>query len=182
MDLEIRLAGAADWPAIWPIWHEVVAAGETYVWDPRTDEHTARALWLPPPPAETWVGLDGPTIVGTALLKPNQPGLGAHVANAAFMVAAASAGRGVGRRLAEHVVARAAATGYRAMQFNAVVAANTRAVALWQALGFEIVGTIPEGFRHARLGYVDLYVMYRRLGAAAQRGHGGPGEGDQAGG
>src|SRR6266508_357282 len=124
--MEIRLARPADWPAIWPIWHEVVAAGETYTWDPQTDEATARALWLPPLPA-------------------------------------ASAGRGVGRRLAEHVVTRATLVGYRGMQFNAVVSTNERAVALWKALGFEIVATIPEGFRHARLGYVDLYIMYRRL-------------------
>ncbi len=165
--MEIRLARPADWPAIWPIWHEVVAAGETYTWDPQTDEATARALWLPPLPAETWVAVDGQTVVGTALLKPNQPALGAHVANAGFMVPAASAGRGVGRRLAEHVVTRATLVGYRGMQFNAVVSTNERAVALWKALGFEIVATIPEGFRHARLGYVDLYIMYRRLSPAA---------------
>ncbi len=159
----IRRATAADWPGIWPIWHEVVAAGETYTWDPHTDEATAQTLWLPPPPAETWVATEGPTITGTALLKPNQPGLGAHVANASFMVAAAAAGRGIGRRLAEHLIAHAATSGYRAMQFNAVVSTNEPAVALWRALGFDIVGTIPEGFRHPRLGYVDLYVMYRKL-------------------
>ena len=161
--LEIRRAGPVDWPGIWPIWHEVVAAGETYTWDPHTDEASAQALWLLPPPAETWVAMAGGEIVGTALLKPNQPGLGSHVANASFMVGSASAGRGIGRRLAGHLIAHAATSGYRAMQFNAVVATNERAVALWQALGFDIIGTVPEGFRHARLGYVDLHVMYRRL-------------------
>ena len=102
--------------------------------------------------------------MGTAILKPNQPGLGAHVANAGFMVASSANGRGVGRRLAEHVLHQARASGYRAIQFNAVVSSNIRAVRLWQSLGFEIVGTLPGAFRHRRLGYVDLYVMYRTLG------------------
>lgn len=165
MDLDIRLATADDWPGIWPIWHEIIAAGETYTWDPDTDEATARATWMLPPPAESWVAVAGETVVGTALLRPNQPKLGAHIANAGFMVPAAAAGQGVGRRLAEHVIARAAATGYRGMQFNAVVSTNDRAVALWRALGFQLTGTIPGGFRHAKLGFVDLYVMYRDLGA-----------------
>jgi L-amino acid N-acyltransferase YncA len=161
--VDIRAVTGADWPQVWPIWHEVVSAGETYTWDPETDEATARALWLLPPPAQGWVAVEDDTVVGTAVLKPNQPGLGAHVANAGFMVASAASGRGVGRRLGEHVLAQARASGYRGMQFNAVVSTNTRAVALWRTLGFTVVGTVPGAFRHARLGYVDLYVMYRDL-------------------
>jgi hypothetical protein len=53
--------------------------------------------------------------------------------------------------------------GYRAMQFNAVVETNSRAVALWRSLGFDILTTIPEAFRHPTSGYVGLHVMYRRL-------------------
>jgi hypothetical protein len=49
------------------------------------------------------------------------------------------------------------------MQFNAVVETNTAAVRLWLALGFEIIGTVPEAFDHARLGLVGLHVMYRPL-------------------
>jgi hypothetical protein len=49
------------------------------------------------------------------------------------------------------------------MQFNAVVEANLPAVKLWQALGFEIIGTVPEAFEHAQLGRVGLHIMYRRL-------------------
>ncbi len=180
--MEIRPAGPADWPGIWPIWHEVVAAGDTYTWDPASGEEAGRVAWMLPPPAEVWVAVDGGTIVGTAQLRPNYPKLGAHIANASFMVASASAGRGIGRRLAEHLIARARETGYQAMQFNAVVSTNEHAVGLWKSLGFEIIGTVPDGFQHARLGYVDLYVMYRKLGPPAERGDGRPGQGDQAGG
>jgi L-amino acid N-acyltransferase YncA len=159
-----RQAGADDWPAIWPIWHDVVRAGETYVWPPATTEEDAREFWMLPPPAEVWVledDVDG--IVATATLKPNQQGLGDHVANAGFMVAPACAGRGAGRQLAEAVLDRARELGYAAMQFNAVVATNERAVALWRSLGFDVVGTIPGGFRHATLGPVDLLIMHRQL-------------------
>jgi len=161
--MDIRPATDADWAGIWPIWHQVVAAGDTYTWPPQTGEAAARALWMLPSPAEVWVAAEDGTIAGTAVLKPNQPGLGDHVANAGFMVDAAMAGRGVGRRLAERVIRRAAEVGYRAMQFNAVVSTNTRAIDLWRSLGFDIVGTVPGAFRHSVHGPVDLHIMYREL-------------------
>ena len=162
--LQVRRASAADWPRIWPIWHAVVARGDTYTWAPDTDQATAQALWLPPEPARTYLAVaDGDRVVGTALLKPNQPGLGDHVANAAFMVAPAARGRGFGRALAQHVLAEARAQGYRAMQFNAVVSTNTAAVRLWRSLGFTILGTVPAGFRHPEHGLVDLHIMHRWL-------------------
>ena len=161
----IRRAEERDWPRIWPLWHRVVSTGETYMWRPDTDEPTARAAWMLPPPAVQFVvepGEDG-YVAGTALLKPANTGLGDHVANAAFMVDPDRAGQGIGRRLAEHVLAEAAAAGYRAMQFNAVVQTNGPAIALWTSLGFRTVATIPAAFRHATLGMVGVHVMYREL-------------------
>ncbi|RBQ10524.1 GNAT family N-acetyltransferase [Micromonospora sp. LHW51205] len=162
--MEIRTATPADWPLIWPFLREIVAAGETYTWPPDVTQEQARRLWMPGPPARTVVAVapDG-TVLGSAKLAPNQGGPGDHVANASFMVAPAAAGHGVGRALAGHVLAAARADGYRAMQFNAVVATNTRAVALWRSLGFAVIGRVPEGFRHPTRGYVDLLVMHRRL-------------------
>jgi L-amino acid N-acyltransferase YncA/predicted enzyme related to lactoylglutathione lyase len=161
-DLEIRDAVAADWPAIWPFFREIVAAGETYAWPPDMAEDAARAAWFPAQARTVVAVLDG-SVVGSAKLQPNQQGPGAHVANASFMVDPAYGGRGVGRALAEHVLAAAAAAGYRAMQFNAVVATNTGAVALWRSLGFAVVGTVPDAFDHPAHGPVDLLVMHRRL-------------------
>ncbi|GAA4546892.1 GNAT family N-acetyltransferase [Pseudonocardia xishanensis] len=162
-ELHVRPATAQDWPAIWPIWHRIVTAGETYVWDPATPEETARGLWMPPAPAVTLVAQVDGVIVGTALLKPAQPGLGDHVANAGFMVDPDRARGGIGRGLAEATLAEGRRRGYRAMQFNAVVAANTRAIALWRSLGFAIVGTVPGAFRHPTEGEVALHVMHRTL-------------------
>jgi L-amino acid N-acyltransferase YncA len=161
--VEIRRAEDDDWAGIWPIWRDTVAAGDTYVWLPGTPEEEARAAWMLPPPAEVLVVEDGGRIVATALLQPNKVGLGDHVANAGFMVDPSVAGRGVGRQLAEAVLERAGDAGYEAMQFNAVVATNDRAVRLWRSMGFEVVGRVPQGFRHARHGLVDLLLMHRRL-------------------
>ena len=161
----IRAAVPGDWPSIWPFWHDIVAEGASYTRDPDTDEATARRLWMLPAPARVFVAVDraDQVVLGTAVLKPNQPGLGDHVANASFMVAPAAAGRGVGRRLAGHVLAEAGTAGYQAMQFNAVVETNTAAVALWRSLGFEVLATVPGAFRHRTLGQVGLHVMYRGL-------------------
>ncbi len=161
--MHIRPAEAGDWAGIWPIWRDVVAAGDSYVWLPGTPEDEARAEWMLPPPAEVWVAEDEGRVVATALLQPNKAGLGDHVANAGFMVDPSAAGRGVGRRLAEAVLDRARDAGYVAMQFNAVVATNERAVALWRSMGFEEVGRVPRAFRHAQHGPVDLLLMHRRL-------------------
>jgi len=116
------------------------------------------------PPGRTVVAVDADgTVLGSAKMNPNQSGPGAHVAGAGFMVSPAAAGRGIGRALGEHALAWARAEGYRAMQFNAVVEANTRAVSLWRSLGFEIIGTVPEAFHHPEKGYVGLHIMHRYL-------------------
>lgn len=161
--MSIRPATDADWPAIWPIFQDIVAAGETYAYPEDLSSEQARALWLEPPPGETVVLEQDGEILGTAKLGPNRPGRGDHVGTASFMVRPAARGRGVGRALAEHVVGRLREIGYRGIQFNAVVETNSAAVRLWQALGFEIVGTVPSAFRSASQGYVGLHVMYLDL-------------------
>jgi L-amino acid N-acyltransferase YncA len=161
-ELVIRDARPEDWAGIWPFFRQIVAAGETYTWPRDMSEHDARAAWFPSP-GRTVVASVAGTVVGTAKTQPNQAGPGAHVANASFMVDPAYGGRGIGRALAEHVLARARADGYRAMQFNAVVASNAGAVRLWSSLGFTVVGTVPAAFDHPRLGPVPLLIMYRTL-------------------
>lgn len=160
----IREAAPGDWPVIWPILRAIVAAGETFAYDTGMDEASARATWMVGAPGRTVVaaGDDG-AVLGTANMYANRGGPGAHVASASFMVAPRHEGRGVGRALVEDALAWARGKGFSAMQFNAVAASNLRAVGLYESLGFEIVGTVPEGFRHPEEGYVGLHVMYRRL-------------------
>jgi len=62
-----------------------------------------------------------------------------------------------------HSLDHARSRGYRAMQFNFVVATNERAVRLWQSLGFQVVGRLPAAFKHPTDGFVDALVMYQLL-------------------
>ncbi|MEU8352698.1 GNAT family N-acetyltransferase [Streptomyces sp. NPDC048845] len=162
--MEIREVTAADWAAIWPFQQKIVAAGETYTYPRDLDEDRAREMWMLRAPGHTVVAVDETgAVLGTAKMNPNHMGGASHIASASFMVAPEHGGRGVGRALGEYALRWARAEGYRAMQFNAVVETNTRAVALWRSLGFEVLGTLPEGFLHPEKGYVGLHIMHRKL-------------------
>ena len=160
--LNIRPAAEADRDAIWDIFHEVVAAGDTYAFDPGMLREEALAYWFEAD-THTYVAESDRRIVGTYILRANQVAPGAHVANAAYMVAKDARGLGVGRKMAEHSLSEARRLGFRAMQFNFVVSTNASAIHFWQQLGFKIVGTLPGAFRHPQAGYVDVYVMFRSL-------------------
>ena len=162
--MHIRTAEPGDWPAIWPTFQEIVAAGETYAYPEWLTSAEAEALWLEPAPGHVVVAVDGDAVLGTAKMGPNRPGRGAHVATASFMVASSARGLGMGRALGDYVLDWAAANGYRAMQFNAVVETNQVAVRLWTSLGFQIVGTVPEAFDSRQHGLVGLHIMHRPLG------------------
>ena len=160
--LRIRSATDSDRDAIWNIFHEVVAAGDTYAFDPGMPREEALAYWFGAA-THTYIAENDRRVVGTYILRANQPGLGSHVANAAFMVAKDTRRLGVGRKMVEHSLSEARQLGFRAMQFNFVVSTNASAIHLWQQLGFKIVGTLPGAFRHPELGYVDVHVMCRSL-------------------
>jgi L-amino acid N-acyltransferase YncA len=159
----IRTATAQDWPGIWAFMAGIVAAGETYTYPQDMGSAEARATWMLADPWVVLVAVEGDRILGTAKYGPNWPGRGSHVANASFIVDPAAGGRGVGRALAERVLADAVAGGFHGMQFNAVVETNTRAVALWESLGFRILATVPEAFDHPTRGPVGLHIMHRPL-------------------
>lgn len=158
-------AGLEEWPEIWAIIREVVASGDTYALPPEISEDEAFANWmkLDREGEATYTVRLGEEVVGTAYLRANGVGLGDHIANAGWMVAPEHQGKGIGRPFAVYVMDRAADFGYLGMQFNAVVSTNVAAIALWESLGFEIVGTVPDAFRHATEGLVPVHVMYRRL-------------------
>jgi L-amino acid N-acyltransferase YncA len=160
--LRIRSAADSDRDAIWNVFHEVVTVGDTYALDPGMSREEALAYWFGAG-TPTYIAENDRRVVGTYILRANQAGPGSHVANAAYMVARDARGLGAGRKMAEHSLSEARRLGFRAMQFNFVVATNTSAIHLWQELGFKIVGTLPGAFRHPKAGYVDVYVMFRSL-------------------
>jgi L-amino acid N-acyltransferase YncA len=160
--MTIRPATSDDADAIGRIFSKVIAGGDTYAFTPGTPPGVGIAYFLGDD-IMSWVIEDEGQVIGMYKLIPNRIGLGAHVANASFMVDPAAQGRGAGRALGEHCLQEARRAGYEAMQFNFVVSTNTAGVELWKSLGFEIVGTLPKAFNHVTNGKVDAYVMFRSL-------------------
>lgn len=162
MKIEIRKAVRQDFEKIWPIFHAVVVAGDTYAYDPATTRKEAADIWMSKP-QKTYVALDRNHIVGTYFLTSNQPGLGSHVCNCGYMVAEKARRQGIATMMCQHSQQEALKLGYKAMQFNLVVATNNIAIRLWQKLGFKIVATLPRAFQHKRAGFVDAHIMYKWL-------------------
>lgn len=160
--MKIREARKEDWENIWPIFHEVVAAGETYTYDIDTTKEQGEKIWLENP-RKTYVFEDNGEILGTYYLKTNQAGPGNHVSNCGYIVSSKARGKGLATFMCEHSQQIALELGYQAMQFNFVASSNEGAVRLWGKLGFEIVGRLPKAFNHPVKGYVDALVMFKWL-------------------
>lgn len=158
----IRKATSADQDAVWEIIHAVISKGDTYVFAPDSPKEKMLAYWFADD-RHTYVATQNDRIVGTFVLKDNQPDLGAHIANAAYMTAPDASGQGIGQLMGAFSLEEARRLGYKAMQFNIVIKTNERAVRLWQKLGFHIIGEIPEAFNHSDKGLVNAYIMYQKL-------------------
>ncbi len=161
----IRLANNEDFKYIWPIFKEVVKAGETYAYAPDANEEQAFHIWMEAPVA-TFVYEDNGQILGTYYLKTNQAGPGQHVCNCGYMVSSLARGKGVATKMCQHSLTQARQLNYQAMQFNFVASTNEQAIYLWHKLGFETVGRLPKAFKHPTQGYVDALVMYQWLAEA----------------
>lgn len=161
-EIILRDVSTADHPALWAMLEPVFRAGETYAVDTDISREDALAFWCGGN-HRAFLAEAGGMGLGSYYICPNQGGGGAHVCNCGFVTAPGAQGRGVARAMLADALETARASGFRAMQFNFVVESNTRAIALWQAHGFEVVGRLPGAFRHPQKGFIDALVMYRRL-------------------
>jgi RimJ/RimL family protein N-acetyltransferase len=152
----------SDFPMIWPIVEQVIREGETYPFPRDMSYADAHAFWSDPK-WRVFAALEEGRCVGTYFIRPNHAGPASHIANAGYAVAIDARGRGLAKEMCLHSLERARESGFRAMQFNMVVAANPAAHAAWKACGFEDIGLLPQAFNHPRLGYVDAHIMYRLL-------------------
>jgi GNAT superfamily N-acetyltransferase len=160
--LEIRKSIPADHNQIWEIIREVIIKGDTYVFDPNAPKEKMLAYWCGEDKHSYVAAIDN-NVVGTFIIKDNQPGLGSHIANASYMTLPAASGKGIGMAMGKFSLEEAKRLGYNAMQFNIVVASNERAIRLWGKLGFKIIGEIPEAFNHKQKGLTNAFIMYQKL-------------------
>jgi GNAT superfamily N-acetyltransferase len=161
-DIAIRLAGPDDAEVVWQIIEPVIRSGDTYALPSDMTADDAIGYWFAPG-HQVFLASDAGETVGTYFLCANNLGGGDHVANAGYITAASARGRGIAKAMCLRSIQQARSAGFLAMQFNFVVATNIGAVRLWQSLGFDIVGRLPEAFRHPGEGMVDALIMYRRL-------------------
>ena len=161
-NMNVREASSNDFEAIWPIFHEVVAAGDTYAYSPDSTKEQAFHLWMEIP-RKTFVIEDENIVLGTYYIKTNQGGPGDHVCNCGYMVSSAARGKGLATEMCEHSQKIARELGYKAMQFNFVASTNEGAIRLWDKLGYETVGRLPKAFNHPTEGYVDALIMFKWL-------------------
>lgn len=160
-ELTFSEASPEDFEAVWPFFQTIVQKGDSYIYPADISKEDAAVIWLKD--THCYIAkLDG-QVVATYTIRPNKAGRGSHICNAGFMVDPKYHSQGIGRKLGEHALAKAKELGYYAMQFNIVVSTNTKAVALWEKLGFRIIGTVEKGFNHAEHGLVDSYIMYKLL-------------------
>lgn len=158
--IKIRKGKNEDFEAIWDIFHRVVKGGDTFAFDPKSTKEDCKTLWISSA-LYTYVAELDNKILGTYILRKNQPGLGSHVANGAYMVHPDGRRQGIGLAMGSHSIKQAKKLGFSAIQFNFVVSTNLAAIQLWLKLGFKIVGAVPKAFRHQKMGLVDIYVMHR---------------------
>ncbi|MCU0400049.1 MAG: GNAT family N-acetyltransferase [Algoriphagus sp.] len=160
--LSIRKADSQDQDTLWEIICPIIRTGGTYVFDPNSGKEKMLDYWLSNDKITYVAEIEG-AIWGTFYLKANQPDLGNHVCNAGFMVSENVSGKGIGKAMGKFAMLEAKKLGFEAMQFNFVIKSNDKAVVLWKSLGFEVIGEIPEAYRHPQLGLVPALIMYQKL-------------------
>lgn len=161
--ISIRKYEEKDKEEIWKIIEYVISKGDSFTFALDTPREFALEDWCSSD-KHTFVAVgDDGKILGTFYIKANQIGLGAHIANGSYMVASDARRKGIGRLMGEFSIEEARKLGFHAMQFNFVVKSNEKAVNLWKSLGFEIIGEIPDAYRHKENGLTNAYIMYRKL-------------------
>ncbi|MEN2282656.1 GNAT family N-acetyltransferase [Algoriphagus sp. SE2] len=152
-----------DSEGIWEIFSKVIQTSDTYVFEPCTPRDKLKEYWFAPY-MDSFVAINEKgEILATYIIKPNQIGLGNHIANCGYMVHPNHQRKGLGKLLCEHSISFAREKGYTGIQFNCVVSTNLPAVHLWKKFDFSIIGVTPKGFRHPEKGLVDTYIMFKSL-------------------
>src|SRR5260370_37792415 len=91
--MTIRLATDEDKDSIWAILEPMIRRGDTYPLPREMSKSQALEYWFTPE-NEIFVWHDGGAILGTYILRANQRGGGAHVANCGYVTAAGAQGPG----------------------------------------------------------------------------------------
>ena len=159
--MQIREYTNRDLPDMIRIWNDIVDEGSAFPQEELLNAETGAAFFS----SQSYTGVaeeDG-RIYGLYILHPNNVGRCGHICNASYAVDRSSRGRHIGEMLVKDCLDRAKETGFRVLQFNAVVESNIHARHLYERLGFTQLGTIHGGFRMKDGTYVNICPYYREL-------------------
>ena len=159
MSIALRDFTPADVSRMTDIWNQVVEDGVAFPQVDTLNEDEALEFFSSQT-ASVVATDDSGRVVGLYILHPNNIGRAGSIANASYAVDRASRGMGVGRALVSDCLLRAGAEGFRVLQFNAVVASNSTALALYRKLGFVDLGVVPACFHTKDGTWEDIHVMY----------------------
>lgn len=145
------------------IWNSVVEEGLAFPQLETLDEEEGKKFFL----SQSYTGYaydsDTKEIVGMYILHPNNVGRCSHICNASYAVKNNKRGLHIGEILVKDCMKMAKEKGFKILQFNAVVKSNTKALKLYEKLGFIKLGTIPKGFLNINGIYEDIIPHYITL-------------------
>lgn len=159
--MKIREYTKKDVESLREIWNQVVEDGVAFPQDEPLSLEEAEEFFA----GQSYVGVAEKErrVIGLYILHPNNVGRCGHIANASYAVRRDVRGEHIGEKLVRDSLAKAAELSFRVLQFNAVVASNTRAIHLYEKLGFVHLGRIPGGFKLKDGTYEDILPFYIEL-------------------
>ena len=141
------------------IFNDIIEEGQTYPQLNYHDETRFRNYYLSHAVFALRLVSSG-SVIGGFYVKPNFPGRCSHICNAGFIVNVSWRGKGAGRFMAEQYKLIATELGYRASMFNLVFVSNQGSLHLWDSLGFNRIGTVPQAGNLKGVGYQDAVQFY----------------------
>lgn len=162
MGYTLDLFNQKDEETLYEIFQDVVDSGSQFPYESSSIEEFHRQFFTAQGQVYVCHSLEG-KVIGGFYLRANFSGRSSHIANAAYMIRNTYRGKGLGSLLIKASLHLAKDLGFQAMQFNMVLSQNTLAVKLYERLGFNVIGIIPQAVRNPSGNYQDGYVMHRKL-------------------
>ena len=160
--MQIRKYNTADLEQMIAIWNEIVEEGIAFPQEETLTPQTGEQFFA----SQSYCGVavdDNSEVVGLYILHPNNVGRCGHICNASYAVSSACRGQHIGEKLVMDCIRQARETGFRILQFNAVVETNIHARHLYEKIGFRQLGVIPGGFRMKDGHYENICPYYIEL-------------------
>lgn len=161
MEVIIREYQNKDIPPMVKIWNDIVEGANAFPQTEKLGEEEAKKFF----DSQTFTGVavGENQVLGLYILHPNNIGRCGHIGNASYAVREDYRGYHIGEKLVRHSLKKGYEFGFSLLQLNAVVSTNAGAIRLYERIGFQKLGVIPNGFLLGNGNYEDIIVYYIEL-------------------